>query len=48
MDIRFTINGGAFGDTGSADVDDEDDEDWPFLISPQKAYCTKECEVSLI
>lgn len=36
--VRFTTNG-AFGDVGSFDVDDEEDEDWPLLRSPEKADC---------
>ena len=31
---RFTTKG-AFGDTGSLNVDEDDDEDWPFLKSLQ-------------
>lgn len=32
--LRFTTKG-AFGDNGSIDVDEDDDEDWPFLKSLQ-------------
>lgn len=36
--IRFTTNGGAFGDWGWEVVDEEDDADWPFFMSLQNAY----------
>lgn len=35
--LRFTTNG-TFGDKGSLDVDEEDDEDCAFLASLQKTY----------
>lgn len=33
--LRFTTKG-AFGDNGSLDVDEDDDEDWHFLTSLKK------------
>lgn len=34
--VRLTTNG-AFGDKGSLEVDEDDEADWPFLNSLQKA-----------